>query len=151
VGIGCAYHWCDRSTLLAEAARVLVPGGWLAIWNGDLLGRENSSDVVDWLREHYWARLPPCPRNDGFSPEAHVAPPFSLRAVERFERALPMTRAALAEFVTTRASTVHAIESGAATLAELEARLADGLAPFFPGEDPVPLRFGGPLALLRRA
>jgi hypothetical protein len=53
--------------------------------------------------------------------------------------------------VTTQASTVHAIESGAATLAELEARLARGLAPYFPGDSAVRLRFGGPLWLLRRA
>lgn len=150
VGVGCVWHWCEPTRLLHEAARVLVPGGWLAVWVGDLLGGEESDAPLDWLLEHYWARLPRCPHYGDFAPELHVAPPFALHAAERVERTLPMTLAELAEFVTTQASTVHAIESGAATLAELESRLARGLEPFFPEGAPVALRFGGPLSLLRR-
>jgi SAM-dependent methyltransferase len=149
VGVGCVWHWCERARLLEEVARVLAPGGWLAVWDADLLGREGSSAVLDWLRESYWARLPRCPRHPGFDPR-DVAAPFALRAEERFEQSVPMTCAALAAFVTSQASTVHAIESGAATRGELETRLARGLAPFFPERGAVPVRFGGPLWLLRR-
>ncbi len=151
VAVGCVYHWCERARLLDEAARVLVRGGWLAVWDAVLVGRPGSSSVVDWLRDHYWARLPLCPRHAEFDPERDLAPPFALHAAERFELAVPLTQAALAEFVTTQASSVNAICAGAATLAELESRLAAGLAPHFPDGAWRPLWFAGPLWLLRRA
>ncbi len=150
VTIGCAYHWCDREQLFSETDRVLAQDGWFAIFDSEFLGVVESPALIEWLRNDYWGRLPPCPRNPLFDPSSHLRPPFALTARSSPEARVAMTADAIRRFITTQASTVNAVTSGAASLAELEERLREGLRSHCPAGRPATARFSNPLWLLRK-
>ena len=67
VVVGTAWHWFDRARAEPEIARVLRPGGVLAVmWNGD-------DDSVDWVRGYQRTLHPVEPPPVGSGPED--APP----------------------------------------------------------------------------
>jgi SAM-dependent methyltransferase len=150
VSIGCAYHWCDRERLFSETSRVLSPDGWFAIFDSEFMGLEESPGLIEWLRDDYWARLPSCPRNPFFDVSLHLRPPFALIARVSTEVRVPMTADAIRQFITTQASTINAVTSGAASLEELEERLRDGLRSHIPEGHHATARFLNPLCLLRK-
>lgn len=150
VTIGCAYHWCDRERLFSEASRVLSRDGWFAIFDSEFIGLVESPGLIEWLRDAYWNRLPSCPRNPLFDVSSHLRSPFVPTARVSTEAHVPMTADAICQFITTQASTVNAVTSGAASLPELEERLRDGLRSHCPGDRPATARFLNPLWLLRK-
>lgn len=63
--VGSAIHWFDRPSFLAEAARVVKIGGWLAVYNDGFSGTmRDNEDYERWNRERYLARFPTPPRNN---------------------------------------------------------------------------------------
>ena len=53
VAVGQAFHWFRAEEALAEIARVLVPGGWLALlWNTRDLAYPLQKAIDDLLRPH---------------------------------------------------------------------------------------------------
>lgn len=65
VTVSSAYHWFDHERFLAEAARVLRPGGWLVLYKAASLGRpSNQPEFERWRREVLDARYPKVTRND---------------------------------------------------------------------------------------
>jgi SAM-dependent methyltransferase len=150
VTIGCAYHWCDRERLFAETNRVLLQDGWLAIFDSEFAGLVESPALLEWLRNDYWPHLPWCPHNSLFDPTSHLQPPFSLTARVSIEARVPMTADAALLFITTQASTINAVTSGAAGLLDLEERLREGLYSHFPECRRATARFVNRLWLLRK-
>ena len=65
VTVSSAYHWFDHDRFLGEAARVLRPGGWLALYKIGSMGRlEGDHEFEFWRREVFRARFPKVARND---------------------------------------------------------------------------------------
>ncbi len=65
VTVSSAYHWFDHDRFLGEAARVLRPGGWLALYKIGSMGRlEGNPEFEFWRREVFRARFPKVARND---------------------------------------------------------------------------------------
>jgi ubiquinone/menaquinone biosynthesis C-methylase UbiE len=149
--IGSAYHWCDCHRLLREVDRVLSRGGWFAIYDSEFLGLARSSEVIDWLRAEYWAYLPRCPHNPAFDANSHIRGSFGLAAEVSLEAEVAMTLEEAVRLITTQASTIHAVRSGAASLSELEARIREGFRRYFPPDDAAAVRFVIPLSLLHKS
>jgi SAM-dependent methyltransferase len=87
VVVGQAFHWFDPSRALPEAARVLRPGGWLAlIWNER---DEADPAMAELVRISRWDRSAPYPvgmdfgtvidRSDLFGPVDRTKYPFVQR------------------------------------------------------------------------
>jgi SAM-dependent methyltransferase len=87
VVVGQAFHWFDPSRALPEAARVLRPGGWLAlIWNER---DEADPAMAELVRISKWDRSAPYPvgmdfgtvidRSNLFGPVERTKYPFVQR------------------------------------------------------------------------
>ena len=129
---------------------MLSPRGWFAVFDSEFMGLAESPALLEWLRNDYWSRLPRCPRNPLFDVASHLERPFALVASVSSEARVPMTAEAIVQLITSQASTVNAVTSGAARLSELEERLREGLRPLCPAGG-ASARFVNPLWLLRKA
>ena len=98
VVVGTAWHWFDRSHAEPEIARVLRPGGVLAVlWNGD-------DDAVAWVRGYHQALHPNGNHPPVGSSEADATPrgdAFGPTATGRFANPVPMTIDAMVETIAT--------------------------------------------------
>jgi len=149
--VSSAFQWCDPQRLIPELGRVVRPKGWLIIFDSILQGWSGgSAEPVERLTEEYWSRLPYCPRNPYFSPTRHRSDAFGLHASRVVSQAVRLSAPELSAFILTQASTVAAVESGHATLAELRARLVKCLHSLFAGAATRELLFGGTVHILIR-
>ena len=148
--LSAAFHWCHYDALFSELARVVRPGGWVAIYDVELADVIESRALVEWLRNDYWASLPRCVHFGAFDAATHVRPPFALVTDKRERTALPMNVDDIVAFVLSQASSINAVSLGVASLDALEQRLRHELAVALPRGIAATVEFDVPLALLRR-
>jgi SAM-dependent methyltransferase len=122
VVVGTAWHWFDRARTEPEIARVLRPGGVLAVlWNGD-------NDSVDWVRGYQHAmhpeELPPVGSAPEDAPPRH--PAFGPSEHQRFVNPVPTTIDGLVSAIATHSWALIADPADRETsLARLRAYLAE--------------------------
>ncbi len=152
VAAALALHWFDRERFLSEAARVLVPDGWLFIYNtwfaGTMLG---CPEFSAWSREEYVSRYPMPPRagrpivtRDESGPDG-----FTLQATWNIEANVPMTREQLADYLTTQSNVTAGLEQRDETLEAATQWLSEAVTPFYRAEKEI-FPFGGSAWLLQR-
>jgi len=107
-----ALHWFDLAAFYAEARRVLVPGGVLAVWCYDLLETEPSVDRI--LRRFYSETVGPFwpPERRLVETGYRTVPfPFAEFPVPAFAMEHPMTLAQLGGYVRTWSATMRHVEA----------------------------------------
>jgi len=140
VTAGTCWHWFDHDRALAEVARVLVPGGLLAIVNYTYLpqyselARESEDLVVKWNPGWKLAGF------NGLYPwlvdKMSAHPAMRLREQFCFDHDQPMTHAAWRG----RMRTCNGVGSGSGMDAETVARFDADLAALLAERHPEPLR-----------
>ncbi|MCC5036583.1 class I SAM-dependent methyltransferase [Streptomyces sp. WAC 00631] len=131
--VGAAFHWFDQPAAFAELARVLRPGGQLAVYSDFFLSRiEDIPDFATWFQQTYLPGYPNPRRHGHFDPGAAVAAGFAEVTSEQAEFPVPLTRRQLADFLLSQSNAGAAIGSGATTEARLAEELAHELAQFVP-------------------
>lgn len=146
--VGLAIHWLDRHAFLAEARRVLVPGGWLVIYNIWFRAkmRENPA-FEEWFHTRFLERYPTPPRDAGPLPEeAAVAGGFEFVGKDDLEEDFALTREAYIQFTLTQ-SNIIAKACDEADFEAARAWLESELAPVFSRGT---FLFGGFVCFLRR-
>lgn len=135
VTVCSAYHWFDHDRFLAEAARVLVPQGWLALYKIGSMGQVPELETfAAWKREVFRRRFPKVARNDETMDAAKaVGFGFELCAGEslRFAAAYDLDR--YVANLLTHSSVIRVVDGGDVSIAAARAWLEDELAPFFAG------------------
>lgn len=130
-----AYHWFEQERFMAEAARVLRPGGFLAVYKVGSTGRVvSSSGFAEWWTEEFRSRYP------------RVAPPVAVpdslrmealglreRAHEIMERTTSTSLPAHVENLLSHSSVLRGLGERGESLDETRAWLLASLAPHFPG------------------
>jgi ubiquinone/menaquinone biosynthesis C-methylase UbiE len=152
VAAGLALHWFDRDRFLAEALRVLTPGGWLFTYNTWFTGTmRNNVDFGTWNREQYLARYPIPPRFDNpiVGPDSPAAG-FSLRATWNIEVDVSMSGEQLSHYLTTQSNVSAVLEREGETIEDATEWLQKAVAPFFASQEEE-FPFGGSAWLLQRA
>ncbi len=97
VVVGTAWHWFDRARAEPEIARVLRPGGVLAVlWNSD-------DDTVEWVRGYAQAMHPVEPVRVLSTPENARPhdPAFGTSEARRFANPVPTTIDGFVETIAT--------------------------------------------------
>lgn len=122
VVVGTAWHWFDRAKAEPEIARVLRPGGVLAVlWNGD-------DDTVEWVHCYHRALHPEeLPRVSAIQEDArpHDAA-FGASETRRFPNPVPTTMEGLVAAVATHSWALIADPADRdVSLARLRAYLAE--------------------------
>jgi SAM-dependent methyltransferase len=151
VTVSAAYHWCRHDALFGELERVVRPGGWIAIYDVELVGILEAPSLIGWLRNDYWAQLPRCSHFGAFDPATGPHPPFVMIAATTTSVDVPMTIDESVSFVLSQASSINAVATGARSLETLEQRLRGAFETAFPRRLAATARFDVPSFLLRRA
>ncbi len=115
-----AFHWFDQQAMLAEAARVLVPGGALAVYTDYFAGRlVGADDCAAWLVDTYRTRLPAPARRSQFDADAAAAAGFRYVGEQHLDHEVSMNAATLTDYLLSQSNATSAVDSGRWTLAEL--------------------------------
>lgn len=141
--VGAAFHWLDQATVFAELARVLRPGGGLAVYSDFFLGRiDDAPDFATWFKQDYVRRYPKPPRHGHFDSNAAVAAGFAQVTSNQVDFPVPLTLRQLVDFLLSQSNAGAAIESGATTEERLAEELAHELTRFFPVGGTAPVLYG---------
>lgn len=149
--VGLAFHLFDRTQFLAEARRVLEPGGWLVIYNNGFRAemRENPS-FDQWMRRDYGARYPEPPRHSSpLTSEDAETHGFRVLGRERYTNEVIFTPDELVNYLITHSNVIVAVEGGHGSEDDARAWLTASTAPLFPTPTGTFL-FGGPIIFLQR-
>jgi SAM-dependent methyltransferase len=152
VTAGLSMHWFDRDAFLAEARRVLAPGGHLALWNAGCAGRgEPGADAWAWFGGPY-QRAFPAPARDArpLDDESARGAGFAPVLRDRFAVDVLFDHDAFVEFLTTQSNVLDAVRSDATALAATRDRLRRETAVFFT-DGPRGCRFDGWLSIFVRS
>ena len=141
--VGAALHWFDQPSALAELARVMRGGAVLVVYSDYFHGRLGGQPgFATWVNESYSPRYPSPLRYSQFDPETAQAAGFGrVRSGER-EYAVPLTQAALADYLISQSNAEAAIASGQVSAEELRGRIITETAGFFSPEATAEVMFG---------
>ncbi|WP_421725845.1 class I SAM-dependent methyltransferase [Bauldia sp.] len=133
ITVGLALHWFDRNEFLAEARRVLRPGGWLVVFNDRFSGTMNENrDYADWSSDSYGRRFPTPPRNAALLDDDEARNHgFAVTAHERFSHTVAFTPDELVRYLLTHSNVIAAAEQGTEDIGSITAWLSDEVRPLF--------------------
>jgi ubiquinone/menaquinone biosynthesis C-methylase UbiE len=146
-----ALHWFDRDLFLAEAYRVLRPGGWLFIYNTWFRGTmEGRPEFATWSRDRYLARFPIPPRaGEPITARDGSLIGFTETARWDVEARVSMSPERLSRYLTTQSNVSAGLAREEESLDNATNWLEEQVAPYFRGAEEF-FPFGGSAWLLRR-
>lgn len=133
VSVSSAYHWFDQERFLAEAARVLRPGGWLVLYKAGSIGRiAGRQDFDTWRREGLRARYPKIERHGArLTLELAAACGFAELACDTVAVTRSYNLDEYIENLLTHSSVIRVIERDAEPVDAVRAWLRSELVPYF--------------------
>lgn len=150
VTVAGAIPWIDCERFLPEVDRMLVPGGWLVVYdNGITDTLVGSPHYSAWYRDTFLGRYPRPPRREfPLTPEVCDRHGFTAVAREDYTHEVTFTLDQYVRFLGLQSNVIAAVELGTEALADVEAWLTEQLAPWYPALGT--FVFGGDIQYLRR-
>ncbi len=133
VTVSLALHWFDVPVFLAEAARVLRPGGWLVPYSNSFRAQMVGNPAFhDWCAEVYGVRYPTPPRPaDDPSAKPFEGSRFEWIKTEQYENEVSFTPEQLVAYLMTHSNVIAAVEQGDEDADEVRSFLREQVTPFF--------------------
>ncbi len=127
-----AFHWLDRSKFLAEAYRVLRPGGWLVVYDNYFSGRMTENpEFHEWFK-NYLEKYPSPPRAKiEFTAENTKPYGFRLLKEEWFENAVGFSLEGLVDYLVTQSNVIARVEGGKEEIKEARMWLMESIRIMF--------------------
>jgi SAM-dependent methyltransferase len=148
---GAVFHWLDAPAFLAEAARVVRPGGGLVVYSDFFTGRVGEAPAVEsWIKETYIPRHPGPPRGRSLTSELAASFGFELAGTTAFETPFAMTLEEFVDYLLTQSNALAAMQAGRGTEEELRLEIHTEVRPLFP-QPRGTVVFGAQAQCLRRA
>jgi SAM-dependent methyltransferase len=150
LSVGLALHWFNHREFLAEAARVLRPGGWLLVYDSGFCTRMEGYDAfAEWVGE-FRARFPHGPRNAVEpTPQEAAAYGFTRLTTEPIAHREVYDVDRLCAYLRTQSNVLSAIRDRRDSDNTVEAWLRASLGRVWPGEGRL-FEFTGWLTLYTR-
>jgi SAM-dependent methyltransferase len=149
--VGLALHWFERDRFLAEAHRVLTPGGLLVIYDHGFAGEMACNPAFAQWHATYLRRYPSPPRDKRpLSPAELHAAGFQLLEDHRFTHPWPFTATELADYLVTQSNVIAATESTGESVEAVHRWIQEEAGPCFLARRES-FRFNGSVLVLRRA
>ncbi len=128
-----AFHWFDQERFLAEANRLLGPGGWLALYNDSTMGTMTGNDAYSrWNWAEYVRRFPSPPRGDRqLTADRAGAHGFATTARDAFTHEQTFTRDAWTRYLITQTNVIAATDAGSEDIAAVADWISESLRPLF--------------------
>lgn len=151
VSVGLALHWLNRGQFLAEASRILRPGGWLAVYNSWFAGALDGAPEFDGWWRSYLDRFP-SPNRDRqpITPEDASRSGLELVTESEVPQEVALSQDQFLGFLSTQTNLLAASGASGRHLPILTAQLVEELEPVFPSGTAV-AHFGGSLCLYRKS
>ena len=121
ITVSVAFHWLNRERFLAEARRVLKPGGTLIIYSRGFHGKmKENPDFARWHDEVYLTRYPTPPRySDPFTDEVATQNGFTFTRRDRYLDDVVFTPEEFVREQITHSNVIAKVEQGGETLADV--------------------------------
>lgn len=155
VTVASAFHWLARDAFLAEARRVLAPGGWLVVYDNyfaaQMVGGAPATDAyAAWSLERFLPRFPtPARPRVAFGSDDAARRGFRLIDQERYDNTVAFSPAGLVAYLVTQTNVIAAVEGAGEPLEDVRRWLLDEVTPLFGGRPDAAFRFHGPIWYLR--
>ena len=141
------FHWLDRDKFLAEANRVLRPGGWLIAYDNYFSGQMiENPEFQSWYREKYLERYPIPPRAKiTFAPEDTTPFEFHLLKEEWYENTIEFSLEELVDYLVTQSNIIAVVEGRREEIQETRMWLMEGLRYVFRSSKEEKFLFNAPI------
>jgi SAM-dependent methyltransferase len=128
-----AFHWFERGKFLAEAARVLQPGGILVVYNNGFKGIMLENPAFNsWGSEVYGVHYPSPPRDRRPITQVDaVRHGFDRLEEEVYDNEVEFTPEELADYLMTQTNVMSVVSQGQESLESVRGWLLDQLRPYF--------------------
>jgi ubiquinone/menaquinone biosynthesis C-methylase UbiE len=133
VTVSMAFHWFDRARFLAEASRVLAPGGWLVIYGYHYTKiMFGVPEFTAWMDQVFLRRYPASPRHGSPVAEEELLPHgLTLRDRSDYTDRRSYSAESYAQNLLTHSNVIRHIEGGTESAASAEAWILGELRTFY--------------------
>ena len=129
-----AFHWFNQPEFLAEADRVLAPGGKLAIYGHGFPGIMHGNPEFEvWFKTGFMTRYPNAPRPSTDQGRMVIESSVFKLHEERFSHTLRLTQEQMTAHLLTWSNVILKVEQGSESVEVVEDWLEAQMHPFFLG------------------
>jgi SAM-dependent methyltransferase len=118
--VSSGVHWFDQPTFFAEAARVLVPSGWIGIYDHFFVGSADEPAIDEWLKHDYAERYPAPPRAAMADRPLHTPKEFAEVEAIEYNDPIAFTHDELVAYLLSHSNTIVAATAGRETQQQTE-------------------------------
>ncbi len=113
--VSSGIHWFNQHRFFSEAARVLRPNSWMAIYDHFFVGPIDQPDMAAWLHNCYGERYPPPPRGSRADAPLDIPKHFTEIGVLGYEDPIAFTHRELVAYLLSHSNTIVASATGRET------------------------------------
>jgi len=152
ITVGLAMHWFDQTAFLIEAGRVLIPDGWLVIFNNEFTHQMlDVPEFTDWFETLYLQRYPNPPRKNKLAFDEKLAGDgFEFIGTSEYKNDITMTCEQFVAYLTSQSNIIAKVEKGSDLISNVEKWLLDSTGKFFSADNCGTFLFRGDIWYLRK-